>query len=59
MTGKQIFVRTSMTIGLPFVLLWVFVHELCREIKASFWYARNAVQIELASYRKLMKQEDY
>ena len=28
MTGKQMFVRSALTLGLPLILIWAFVAEL-------------------------------
>jgi hypothetical protein len=59
MTGRQLFIRTSLTAALPFILIWAFVETLGREIKSAFWYARNEVQQNIAAYREMMKREDY
>jgi hypothetical protein len=59
MTGKQIFIRSSLTIGLPFVLVWAFVAELWRGMRSAFRLAWLEVRANLASYRDLMQREDY
>ena len=59
MKGKQMFVRSALTIGLPLILIWAFVETLLREMRSAFWYARNEVQQNLAAYREQMKKDDY
>ena len=59
MTGKQMFVRSVLTISLPLILIWAFVETLLREMRSAFWYARNEVQQNLAAYREQMKKDDY
>ena len=59
MTGKQIFVRSVLTISLPLILIWAFVETLLREMRSAFWYAWNEVQQNLAAYREQMKKDDY
>jgi hypothetical protein len=59
MTAKQIFIRSSITIALPFVLIWAFAEELWRGIRSAFWHAWLEVRANLASYRDLMEREDY
>jgi hypothetical protein len=59
MTGKQIFIRSSLTIGLPFVLVWAFAAELWRGMRSAFRFAWLEVRANLASYRELMHRDDY
>ena len=58
MTGKQIFIRSALTIGLPFVLIWAFAEELWRGIRAAFRHAWLEVRANIASYRDLMQREE-
>jgi hypothetical protein len=59
MTRKQIFVRGSLTIGLPFILLYAFIAELFRGIRKAFLYAWIEVRINVDAYRREMTREDY
>jgi hypothetical protein len=59
MTGKQMFFRSVITIGLPLVLIWVFVEELWRGIRSAFRFAWLEVRANIAVYRELMQREDY
>jgi hypothetical protein len=59
MTGKQIFVRTTLTLALPLILIWAFAETLLREIGSAFWYAWNDVQQNVEAYRREMRREDY
>ena len=52
------FVRSTLTIALPFVLIWAFVAELWRGLGSAFRYAWLEVRINVASYRDLMKREE-
>jgi hypothetical protein len=58
MTGRQIFIRSALTIGLPFVLIWAFAAELWRGLRSAFWHAWLEVRANLASYRDLMQREE-
>ncbi len=58
MTTKQIFIRSSLTIALPFVLIWAFVAELLRGLGSAFRYAWLEVRANVESYRDLMKREE-
>jgi hypothetical protein len=57
-TRKQIFVRSSLTVALPFVLIWAFVAELWRGLGSAFRYAWLEVRANVASYRDLMQREE-
>ena len=59
MTGKQIFVRSALTVGLPVILIWAFVEELWRGILSAFRFAWLEVRMNIAAYREQMKREDY
>jgi hypothetical protein len=59
MTGKQMFVRSALTISLPLILIWAFVEELWRGIRSAFRFAWLEVRANLAAYRDQMKREDY
>jgi hypothetical protein len=58
MTGKRIFARSSLTIALPFVLIWAFAAELCGGIRFALRQAWLEVRSNLASYRDLMQRVD-
>jgi hypothetical protein len=58
MSRKHMFVRSTLTIALPFVLIWAFVAELRRGLGSAFRYAWLEVRINVASYRDLMKREE-
>jgi hypothetical protein len=59
MTGKQMFVRSALTLGLPVILLWAFVEELWRGIRSAFWFAWLEVCANIAAYHDAMQREDY
>ena len=59
MTGRQMFVRSALTISLPFVLIFVYFEELWRGFRSSFRFAWLVVRDNCESYRLLMKQEDF
>jgi hypothetical protein len=59
MTGKQMFVRSVLTIALPLILIWAFADELWRGIRSAFRFAWLEVRANLAAYRDQMKREDY
>lgn len=59
MTTKQLFIRSSLTIALPFVLVWAFAEELWRGLRSACWHAWLEVRANIASYRDLMQREDY
>jgi len=59
MTAKQIFVRSWITIALPFILIWAFAEELWRGLRSAFRFAWLEVRANIASYRDLMQREDY
>jgi hypothetical protein len=59
MTGKQMFVRSVLTIALPLILIWAFADELWRGIRSAFRFAWLEVRANLAAYRDQMKQDDY
>jgi hypothetical protein len=59
MTGKKRFVRTTLTLALPLILIWAFVETLLREIGSACWYAWNDVQQNVEAYRREMRREDY
>jgi hypothetical protein len=58
-TPIQIFVRSSLTLALPFVLVWAYFGEILHGIRSGFHDAWLQVRIEFASYREQMKREDY
>jgi hypothetical protein len=59
MTRRQIFVRTSLTVGLPFILIWAFVAELARGIRDACRYAWLEARCNLDAYHREMEREDY
>jgi hypothetical protein len=58
-TGKQFYVRTLITVGLPLILVGAFTVELFRGIKSAFRFAWLDVQINFDSYKEQMRREDY
>ena len=58
MTRKQIFIRSSLTVALPFVLAWAFAAELWRGLRSAFRYAWLEVYANVESYRDFMQRED-
>ena len=58
MTSKRFFIRSSLTVALPFVLAWAFVAELSRGLRSAFRYAWLEVRANIESYRDLMQRED-
>jgi hypothetical protein len=58
MTGRQMFIRSVLTVSLPFVLIWAFAEELWREIRSAFRHACLEVRANLASYRDFMQRRD-
>lgn len=58
MTGKQIFIRSSLTIALPFVLIRAFASELWGGVRSASRHAWLEVHANIASYRDLMQRED-
>jgi hypothetical protein len=59
MTGKQILVRSLLTLGLPLVLIWAFTGELWRGIRSAFRFAWLEVRSNIAAYRNEMGRDDY
>lgn len=59
MTGKQMFVRTTLTLGLPFILVWAFFEVLLRDVRSAFWFAWLEVRCNVESYHREMEREDY
>jgi len=59
MTAKQILVRSSITIALPFILIWAFAEELWRGLRSAFRLAWLEVRANIASYRDLIQREDF
>jgi hypothetical protein len=59
MTSKQLFIRSSITVALPFVLIWAFAEELWRGIRSAFRHAWLEVRANIAVYRNEMEREDY
>jgi hypothetical protein len=59
MTGKQILVRSLLTLGLPLILIWAFTEELWRGIRSAFRFAWLEVRANLAAYRNEMGRNDY
>jgi hypothetical protein len=50
-------VRTLMTIALPFILIWVFTSEFCREMRSAFRYAWLEVRANIDVYHRHMRGE--
>lgn len=59
MTGKQLFVRSSMTLALPAILIGVFAAELWRGLRFACRCAWLEVRSNVAAYHELMQREDY
>jgi hypothetical protein len=58
MSRKQIVIRSTLTMALPSVLIWVFVAELCRGLGSAFRYAWLEVRANIAAYRDFMHREE-
>ncbi|KYK50103.1 hypothetical protein A1D31_22595 [Bradyrhizobium liaoningense] len=58
MIGRQMWLRSALTVGLPFVLIWAFAADLWRGQRAAFRSAWLEVRLNIASYRELMQRED-
>jgi hypothetical protein len=59
MRRKQIFVRSSITVALPFILIWAFVEVLCREMRSGLRFAWLEVRANVEAYHREMEREDY
>ena len=59
MTGRHIFIRSSLTVALPFILIWAFVETLFREMRSAFWHARLEVRANIEAYRREIRRKDY
>ncbi|MBR0753459.1 hypothetical protein JQ604_14825 [Bradyrhizobium jicamae] len=59
MTIKRGMIRTVITVALPFCMAWGFAEELWRGIRSAFRLAWLEARANIASYRDLMKREDY
>jgi len=59
MTGKQIFVRTTLTLALPLILIFAFVGTLLHEMRSAFWFAWQEVWLNVEAYRYHMRRDDY
>jgi hypothetical protein len=58
MTSKQMFIRSALTVTLPFVLIWAFAEELRRGLRSALRHAWLEVRANIASYRDFMRRED-
>jgi hypothetical protein len=59
MTTKQVVIRSALTAGLPFILIWAFVETLCRELRSALRHARLEVRANIEAYHREMRREDY
>ena len=59
MTTKQMFVRSALTVALPFILIWAFVAELAHGIRTAFRYAWLEARINLETFHREMERDDY
>jgi hypothetical protein len=59
MTRRQLFVRTTLTAALPFVLVWSFIAEFWRIFRTACWYGWMEATYNFDSYREFMAREDY
>lgn len=59
MTTKQLFIRSALTAGLPFILIWAFVETLLHEMRSAFRFAWLEVRANIAAYREEMQRKDY
>lgn len=49
-------VRTCLVVAFPFVIVWVYFSRLFREIEHGFWFAKNDVKLEVASFREIWRR---
>lgn len=59
MTGKQLFVRSALTLALPWLMIWTFFSVLLREVASAFRYAWLQVLIEYEMYVRELRRGDY
>ncbi|MBT1509340.1 hypothetical protein KIP88_02400 [Bradyrhizobium sp. SRL28] len=59
MTTRQLAIRSLLTVGLPFILIWAFVAELWRELRSAFRHAWLEVRANLEAYHREMQRDDY
>lgn len=58
MTTKQLFIRSLLTIALPFVLVWAFAEELLHNLRSAFRLAWLEVRANVETYRREMGRDD-
>jgi hypothetical protein len=58
-TTKQIFIRSSLTVALPFILIWAFVAQLAHEMRSAFRFAWLEVRANIEAYHREMRRKDY
>jgi hypothetical protein len=58
MTGRQMFVRTALTVSLPLILILALVGTLLHEMRSAFWFAWQEVRLNVAAYRDHMRWDD-
>ncbi|RXG91546.1 hypothetical protein [Bradyrhizobium zhanjiangense] len=59
MTIKRSMIRAAITVALPFCMIWAFAEELWRGLRSALRLAWLEVRANLASFREMMKREDY
>ncbi len=59
MRAKTIYVKSVLTIILPFILIFAFIYELCRGVRSACRYAWQEILITIDDYRANMKREDF
>jgi hypothetical protein len=59
MTGKQLFVRSALTVALPFFIVAGFIIELYRGIWSAFRFAWLDTRGIWDDYRHEMRRDDY
>lgn len=58
MTGRHLFIRTSMTLALPVVLVWAFLAELLVGIKSALRLAWLETRRNVEVYHRLMENPE-
>ena len=58
MTGRHPFIRTMLTLSLPFVLVWAFTAELLKGLKTAVRFAWLEARRNVESYHRLMENPE-
>ena len=58
MTGRRLFIRSSLTLALPIVLVWAFTAELAKGLKTAVRFAWLEMLRNVESYHRLMENPE-